>query len=85
MTGAAPGKHWQAADGLHLDTRGLAPPDPMIAVLWHIEQPGQNGPITVYLDRNPVYLFPELAERAWRYEIVSDEPGDVRIVLRPQK
>lgn len=82
MTRDAPGTHWRAADGLHVDTRGLAPPDPMIAVLWHIEQPGQTGPITVHLDRNPVYLFPELAERGWCHEIANDEPGDVRIILR---
>ena len=85
MTGQVPGTHWQAEDGLHLDTRGLPPPDPMIAVLWHIEQPGQAGPIIVHLDRNPVYLFPELAERGWQYEIASDDPGDVRVILRPRK
>lgn len=79
----APGTYWQGPDGLHVDTRGLIPPDPMIAVLWHIEQADQQGPITVHLDRNPVYLFPELADRGWRYEIASDEPGDVRIILRP--
>lgn len=79
-----PGKSWCDTDGLHLDTRGLAPPDPMVAVLMHIDKPGQTGPIIVHLDRNPVFLFPELDERGWTCDVASDDPGDVRIILRPK-
>lgn len=84
MSEEVPGTYWQASDGLHVDTRGLPPPDPMIAVLWHISQPGQSGPIIAYFDRNPVSLYPELAERGWRHD--PGAPGDdgFRLILRPQ-
>ncbi len=68
---------------MHLDTRGLDPPDPAVAVLWHIDRPEQDGPVTVYLDRHPIYLFPELAERGWTAEVAPGEAGGVRLVLRP--
>lgn len=84
MSDQVPGQFWQEEDGLHVDTRGLTPPDPAVAILWHIDQPGQTGPITAYLERHPIYLFPELAERDWDAKILSDTPGDVRMVLRPR-
>ena len=83
MNDEVPGTYWQAADGLHIDTRGLPPPEPFVAIIWHIEQPGQTGPITVYLDRNPIYLFPELIERGWCYEYALRTAGEVRLILRP--
>ncbi len=82
MIGEVPGSFWQQADGLHIDTRGLQPPDPMISILWHIEQPDQHGPITAYFDRDPVFLLPELAERGWRYEYADRQPSEVRLILR---
>ncbi len=77
-----PGSHWQAADGLHIDTRGLLPPDPMVAILWHLERPGQFGPVTAHIDRNPVHLFPELHERGWNYEYALETETEVQLVLR---
>lgn len=82
MTTGAPGKSWRDADGLHVDTRGLEPPDPMVAIVWHMQQPDEQGPIMVYLERNPVYLFPELSEHGWEWEITKDTPNDVRLTLR---
>ena len=43
MSSDVPGKHWLADGRLHIDTRGLGPPDPMVAIVWHISQPGQDG------------------------------------------
>lgn len=82
MTDTVPGRHWQADDGLHVDTRGLNPPDPMIAILWHLDQPGQTGPVTAHLDRNPVHLFPELAQRGWRWQAETHASGEWTLVLR---
>lgn len=84
MTRGAPGICWQAHDGLHIDTRGLQPPDPMVAILWHIEQADQRGPITAYFDRDPIHLFIELAERGWSSEYLVREPDDVRLKLKIQ-
>ncbi|WP_372885293.1 DUF2249 domain-containing protein [Shimia sp.] len=77
-----PGSSWQAPDGLHVDTRGLHPPDPLVAILWHLEQVGQSGPVTAHLDRNPVHLFPELAERGWSYDYAKRTATEVQLVLR---
>ncbi len=76
-----PGSRWQAEDGLHIDLRGLVPPQPMVAVLAAIEQPGQTGPITAHLDREPIYLYPELTERGWHYRITGPAGAEVTLVL----
>jgi len=82
MSADVPGRHWRADDGLHVDTRGLGPPDPMVAILWHLERPGQRGPVTAYLDRYPVNLFPELMERGWLCQVEHHNTGAVTLVLR---
>lgn len=82
MSGGNPGVCWQSADGLHVDTRGLAPPDPLVAVLWHISQPDQSGPVIAHFDRNPIYLFPELVERGWQHEYVATDLEDVQLILK---
>ena len=72
---------WRTADGVHIDVRGLERPRPMIAILSLIDQPGHEGAVIAHLDREPVFLYPELAERGWSYRIVSGEPDEVRLVL----
>lgn len=81
MSGKLPGTFWQAADGLHIDVRGLDPPEPMVAILGHLAQGNQTGPVTVHHDREPIYLYPELVERGWEYRLVSGAPGEVRLIL----
>ncbi|MCP5036190.1 MAG: DUF2249 domain-containing protein [Rhodobacteraceae bacterium] len=85
MINTPPGKSWRDGEGLHVDTRGLSPPDPMVAILWHLEQPGEQGPVIAYLERNPIYLLPELAERGWKWDITDNTPGAVRLILRAEK
>ena len=80
-----PGKFWRDKAGLHVDTRGLAPPEPAVAIIWHMEQANEQGPIHAYLERRPVYLFPELSERGWIWEIVKDQGNDVQLILRADK
>jgi uncharacterized protein (DUF2249 family) len=81
MNGDLPGIFWQAVEGLHIDVRGLEPPEPMVAILGHLEAANQAGPVTVHHDREPVYLYPELAERGWDYRLVKGAPGEVRLIL----
>ena len=84
MSDEVPGTYWQDTDGLHVDTRGLGPPDPLIAILWHISQPGQTGPIFAHFDRHPIYLLPELAERGWQHDKTMSDPDNVVLILRPR-
>lgn len=59
---------WQQGDAFHIDVRGLVPPQPMIAVLSLLNSEEVRDRIIVHIDREPIYLFPELEERGWAYE-----------------
>ncbi len=76
---------WHAADGIHIDVRGLSPPEPMVAILTLLEHPDTNDRVFVHHDREPVFLYPELAERGWHHQIVAGEPGEVRLLLTRQE
>jgi hypothetical protein len=73
---------WSKADGVHIDVRGLAAPAPLHAILTLIDSGRHDGVIIVHHEREPLFLFPELAERGWTHAVVEGEPGEVRLVLR---
>jgi hypothetical protein len=76
------GKLW-VEDGVpHLDVRGLQPPQPMVSILRVLEGPESEDGLIVHLDREPIYLFPELVERGWTHEILLREPDEVRLAIR---
>jgi len=79
--GTGPDRSWRAADGVHVDVRGLGPPEPMVRILALIEAPETGDVVIAHLDREPIYLYPELAERGWRHAIVAGDPGEVRLRL----
>lgn len=66
---------------LQLDVRSLTPPEPMLAILRALDAPGPNQTVVVRLDREPVHLFPELAERGWRWRALPAEPGEFRLEI----
>lgn len=68
-------------DGRHIDVRGLEPPNPMVAIIQLIETPDVGSRVVVHHEREPIFLYPELAERGWRWRLVPGEPGEVRILL----
>ena len=74
-------KVWRTDDGVHIDVRGLERPRPMIAILSLIDGSGHEGVVVAHLEREPVFLYPELAERGWSHALAPGEPGDVRLVL----
>ena len=53
----------------------------MIAILSLIDGSGHEGVVVAHLEREPVFLYPELAERGWSHALAPGEPGDVRLVL----
>lgn len=83
MTGPRPAqRQWLAGDGWHIDVRGLPPPQPLVAVLRLLEQlPAQAGSVVVHHERDPLLLYPELAERGWAAERIDGEVGEFRLRL----
>jgi uncharacterized protein (DUF2249 family) len=82
--GAAPAgaaRVWCEADGAHIDVRGLDPPAPMLAILGLLESANHDGVVTVHHEREPLFLYPELAERGWGHARIDGEAGEVRLRL----
>lgn len=73
-------RQWQAQDGWHIDVRGLSPPQPLVAILKLVRSL-TDTPVIVHHDRDPVMLYPELAELGWQAELVPGEVGEVRLLL----
>ena len=81
---AARERRWREADGEHIDVRGLAPPQPLVAIvrlLEDIESAGTPTAVIAHLDRDPLMLYPELAQRGWVAQPLPPIPGDVRLRL----
>jgi hypothetical protein len=78
----SPARRWTAADGIHIDVRGLAPPEPFLAIVRLLESIGDAPtPVIIHHERDPVLLYGELAERGWTVEHVDGDPGEVRLTL----
>jgi uncharacterized protein (DUF2249 family) len=61
--GAAGPSARPANDAGPLDTRGLEPPEPMVRVLHTLETMPPGSTLEVYTDREPLFLYKELAAR----------------------
>jgi hypothetical protein len=78
---------WHTPDGIHIDLRGLEPPEPMVAVLRMIDSGEADSVIIGHFDREPIFLYPELEDRGWSHELISSSCGgpdcenDVRLRL----
>ena len=82
--GTAKGKSWREDDGVHIDVRGLEPPQPMMAILKLLEEPETGEVVIVHHEREPLFLYPELAERGWDHAIIPGAEGEVRLRLTRQ-
>lgn len=58
-----------SGNAAHLDVRSLEPPQPLVEILTVLDGPEPVDEIFVRIHREPVFLFPELAERGWEYEV----------------
>ncbi len=78
MSCAAPAgaRIWRTAEALHIDVRGLEPPEPMVMILRLIDGGEAASPLIAHLDREPIVLYPELDDRGWAYEIIPSACGD---------
>ena len=75
----AAAEQWTDADGTHIDVRGLAPPGPLVAILALVQSLDPGVRLIVHHDRDPVLLYPELAELGWSAERIAAPPGEVRL------
>lgn len=55
---------------IHLDNRGLQPPEPMVRILEALGSLTPEDQLVVQMDREPILLYPELERRgfAWTFE-----------------
>ncbi|MDE2376071.1 MAG: DUF2249 domain-containing protein [Bradyrhizobium sp.] len=66
---------WRTADAVHIDVRGLEAPEPMIAILRAIDAGEVDTALIAHLDREPIFLYPELDDRGWAYELLDSSCG----------
>jgi hypothetical protein len=74
---------WNAADGLHLDVRGLECPQPLVEVLRTIDD-GEVASVTVHLDQEPLLLYAELDDRGWSHDLLPADADGVHLRLTRQ-
>jgi len=66
---------WRTADAVHLDLRGLEPPESIAAILGTIDRGGLDCAVVAHVDAEPITLYPELEERGWSHEFVEHHHG----------
>lgn len=66
-TGESPGARWPSPL-MHLDNRGLLPPEPMVKILGATEAMLPGEVMEALLDREPTFLFPQLAQRGHQWQ-----------------
>ena len=81
MTREAAAKRWVEADGIHVDVRGLPPPEPLVAILAVVLDAPHDTAVIVHHERDPQLLYPELAELGWGAQRLDAPAGEVRLRL----
>ena len=72
---------WRDGETVHVDVRGMAPPQPLVAIL-RLVRSMPAAQVVAHLDRDPVMLYPELAELGWEALPMPGDAGEVRLLLR---
>ena len=65
-----------------LDVRGLEPPEPMVRTLEALEALPCDATLVQLNERVPRFLFPNLQERGFAWEVREQEPELVRVFIR---
>ena len=75
-----PGTPW-----VRLDNRGLEPPEPMIRTFTALGELPPGASLEIHNDRRPMFLYPHLEERGWRYQTLDQEDGSALVrIWRPE-
>lgn len=64
-----------------LDNRGLEPPQPMMRILETLETLPEGATLLAINEREPLFLYPELAERGYAYETTPHPDGSFHIAI----
>jgi hypothetical protein len=83
-TGPGEPRQWTEGETVHVDVRGLPPPQPLVAILRLVRSLDGAADVVVHHDRDPVLLYPELAEIGWSAAPLEAPAGEVRLLLRRQ-
>jgi Uncharacterized conserved protein (DUF2249) len=75
-------RRWRDAQGEHIDVRGLPAPQPLVAILRLVHEQGESdAAVIVHHDRDPLALYPELAEIGWTAVRLPSDAGVVLLRL----
>lgn len=66
-----------------IDVRGLAPPEPMLAILMKLAELGPQARLDVRIHRDPLPLYERLAERGFAAAVERRGEGDYLVRIRP--
>lgn len=66
---------WHSPEAVHIDVRELEAPQPMVEILRLIDQGEVDSVLIAHLDRDPIFLYPELEDRGWSHEVMDPSRG----------
>lgn len=70
-----------APPALVLDNRGLEPPQPMMRILESLAGLPDGTTLLAINEREPLFLYPELAERGYQYQTTPHPDGSFHITI----
>jgi tRNA 2-thiouridine synthesizing protein A len=71
----------QAPPAVVLDNRGLEPPQPMVRILESLASLPDGTTLLAINEREPLFLYPELAERGYGYQTTPHPDGSFHITI----
>ena len=74
MTAMGDGRMLAGMTDIHLDNRGLPPPEPMVRILEALAGISSQDQLVVLMDREPLLLYPELERRGFAWTFVAGAP-----------
>lgn len=66
---------------VHLDNRGLEPPEPMVRTLEAVYNLKEGQRIVGKFDRTPMFLLPKLDDMGYSYEVEPEEDGRATVTI----
>ena len=66
---------------LRMDNRGLSPPEPLMRILAALDPLESGNQIVAEMDRQPLFLYPELEERGCTYTCELQPEGHYLLTI----